>query len=414
VSSSPQSFMNADNTKTRTEGGRKSPSTERRLPAFFVILGFAAFSLVLLAPLLELTSWAIWSAYHRGPYPFEEQATSPVYAGDARASEYWREESRRFRLHRPYVPYRVWGVTEWHGKYMNADAGDMGILRRTVNPSDSKCQHQTRSSIWVFGGSTVYGQFVPDWATLPSYLSRNLNTAGAGCVIVHNLGVEGYVTNQELILLMEQLKKGRHPDVVIFYDGLNDAGAALEAPDPANAHGTLGVIKARIEESPSARLDFLRESYTGRVTADLLKHFRAVRRSPFAGDAHAQARAVLDNYEANMQLAGVLSKAYNFTLYRFWQPTLVYGHKPLVPFEQQILLRDESSDSPHAAWLQTTLAVYQEAESRAARGRDFVFLGDVFDSDSEPVYIDEGHLGPLGNELAAQAVAKYIEDHPGN
>jgi lysophospholipase L1-like esterase len=388
--------------------------TERPLLGFFGILGFAVFNLVLLASLLELASWMTWSAHHRGPYPFEDQAASPVYAGDPRASEYWHEESLRFRLHRPYVPYRVWGVTEWHGKYMNADAGDMGILRRTINPSDNECQHQAKSIIWVFGGSTVYGQFVPDWATLPSYLSRILNTAaGGGCVIVHNLGVEGYVTNQELILLMEQLKKGHRADVVIFYDGANDAAAALEAPDPANLHGTLAVIKGRIEGSTSARLDFLRESYTGRLTGELLKHFRQARVSPsFATDVRAKAAAVLDNYEANMQLAGALSKTYNFRLVRFWQPTLVYGHKPLVPFEQQIVRRDESRDSPYASYFQITSAVYEEAESRAAKGSDFVYLGGVFDSTKEAVYIDEAHLGPLGNELAAQAVAKYITGHP--
>jgi lysophospholipase L1-like esterase len=388
--------------------------TELPLPRFFVILGFAVFNLVMLATLLELASWMIWSAHHRGPYPFEEQAASPVYAGDPRAPEYWREESLRFRLHRPYVPYRVWGVTEWHGRYMNADAGEMGILRRTVNPSDDECQHKIRSIIWVFGGSTVYGQFVPDGATLPSYLSRILNTAGGGgCVIVHNLGVEGYVTNQELILLMEQLKKRRRPDVVIFYDGVNDASAALEAADPASAHGTLAVIKGRMEGSLSARLDVLRESYTGRLTGELLKHFRQARGSPsFAADSDVRAAAVLDNYEANMQLARALSKTYNFKLLRFWQPTLLYGHKPLVPFEQQIVRRDESTDSPYASWFQITSAVYQAAESRAGKGREFVFLGGVFDSTKEAVYIDEAHLGPLGNELAAQAVAKYITDHP--
>jgi hypothetical protein len=56
--------------------------------------------------------------------------------------------------------------------------------------------------------------------------------------------------------------------------------------------------------------------------------------------------------------------------------------------------------------------VYEEAESRAAKGSDFVYLGGVFDSTKEAVYIDEAHLGPLGNELAAQAVAKHITGHP--
>jgi hypothetical protein len=56
-------------------------------------------------------------------------------------------------------------------------------------------------------------------------------------------------------------------------------------------------------------------------------------------------------------------------------------------------------------------AVYNEAETRATTGADFIFLGTMFDSVPEPIYIDEGHLGPRGNELAAQAVAQYIQAH---
>jgi hypothetical protein len=119
--------------------------------------------------------------------------------------------------------------------------------------------------------------------------------------------------------------------------------------------------------------------------------------------------AALDNYEANLSVARALSKAYDFRIYCFWQPSLYYGQKPLVPFEKQmpeVATRD--------TWSVITTAVYQEAETRATATRNFIFLGDMFDSVPEPIYIDEGHLGPRGNELAAQAVAKYIREHSEN
>jgi hypothetical protein len=54
--------------------------------------------------------------------------------------------------------------------------------------------------------------------------------------------------------------------------------------------------------------------------------------------------------------------------------------------------------------------VYQEAEWRAATDDAFVFLGGVFDSVNEPVYIDKWmHLASLGNELVARSVADYVE-----
>jgi len=58
-------------------------------------------------------------------------------------------------------------------------------------------------------------------------------------------------------------------------------------------------------------------------------------------------------------------------------------------------------------------ATYREAERRAAQEGNFVFLGGVFDSTKEPVYIDQGHLGPRGNEVVAQSIANYVRDHPG-
>ena len=124
--------------------------------------------------------------------------------------------------------------------------------------------------------------------------------------------------------------------------------------------------------------------------------------------------AALDNYEANMRLAGALAGAYKFKLYCFWQPTLIYGRKPFVPFEQQMATRDASGTSADSAWFLTMAAVYREAEQRAAAGEKFVFLGGLFDSTPEPVYVDEAHLGPRGNELAAQAIASYLQDQPGH
>ena len=396
-------------TKLRDEEDRIGHSTERPLPGIFAIFGFAVFNLVVVVALLELGSWAIWTAYHakhlEGP---ENQAASPVYAGTMWAPEFWKEEHSRQKSRHAYVPFLLWGVTNWHGKYVNNDQGKTGVWRRTINPARGECTTRPLA-VWTFGGSTMYGTGVPDWATLPSYLSGELN-AGADCAVVSNFGVEGYVSNQELIVLMEQLKGGAHPDIVIIYDGLNDAGAAGPASGAPNPHFAFDTIKLRIEGSIGGRMDFVRESYTLRL-AGAIRGFLFRRRSSRSvlDELHTKAVAALDNYEANLEVAKALARAYHFQIYCFWQPSLYYGQKPLVPFEKQlpeIATRD--------SWSLITTAVYQEAATRAAASGSFTFLGEIFDSVPEPLYIDEGHLGPRGNELAAQAVAKYIQGHSEN
>src|SRR5580693_5171068 len=155
----------------------RAARVDRPLPRLFTIVGFAVLSLVVLAALLEFASWAIWSAYHarhlEGP---ENQAASPVYTGTAWAPEFWQEEHLRQKSRHSYVPFLLWGVNPWHGKYVNNDEGKTGVWRRTINPARDECEGN-RVAVWTFGGSTMYGTGVPDWATLPSYLSRDLNAS---------------------------------------------------------------------------------------------------------------------------------------------------------------------------------------------------------------------------------------------
>lgn len=395
--------------ENRVEGRHTRP-----LPAFFAVLGYAGFATIALAMLLEVTSWAGWIAYHRIKPVFPElRRASPVYDGEAWAAEFWREEFSRYRSRKVYAPFKLWAATRWHGKYVNNDENESGVWRRTTNPASSACETKRKVNIWLFGGSTVYGTGVPDWATLPSYLSRRLNAAGPNCVTVANFGVEGYVSNQELLQLLDELKAGLRPDIVVFYDGVNDASAAGPSPGAPNAHFYFGTIKNRVEGSISGRLDFVRESYTMRTLEQIIRPLRPKPPSVLpVGELRAKAVATLDNYEANLKLARALSEALHFTLYCFWQPSLFYGQKPLVPFEKNVLaINSSEKNASNARWSIVIAEAYQEAEHRAAQGGEFVFLGDLFDSVAEPIYIDEAHLGPRGNELVAQFIAKYIETH---
>ena len=385
---------------------------------FFSIVGCAVFTLLFLAILLELAARAVLP-FVSDPYavPNKARAASPVYAGYPWAHDFWREESVRSTRRQTYVPFRIWGVEEWQGKYEHNDSGPMGIMRRTVNPA---CV-QAQKTVWIFGGSTVYGTGVPDFATLPSYLSRQLNQAGGACAVVFNFGVEGYVSNQEFLLLAEQIKAGRHPDIVIFYDGINDAATAQPGPGPPEPHFDYATVKSRVEGSLKANgegeccgggdlirslRDFAALRLARTIKASLLRK-QVLAPPPEA--LHARVVATVDNYEANLRLAKDLSKACGFKLYWFWQPSLFYGHKAMVPFEEKL---GAKSDAQEKIWSLVIAEAYREAERRAAAGGDFAFLGGLFDSVNEPLYIDQAHLGPRGNELAAQALARYIEDHP--
>ena len=222
-------------------------TADPRPSRWLALIGFSLVSLLAAALLLEIASWIVLTAYHRRhPDPFPPEESSPAYAGFQWAPAFWQEQALRIKTkaRTTYVPFRIWGNSEWHGKFVNTDAGEMGIWRRTVHPT--ACDHP-KSTVWVFGGSAIFGTGVPDDATIPSYLAGKLEAQPGACVTVMNFGVEGYVSTQELIVLTEQLKAGGRPDMVIFYDGFNDAVTGMDAPDPRSTHYSLATVSGRIE-----------------------------------------------------------------------------------------------------------------------------------------------------------------------
>ncbi len=289
---------------------------------FLAFLGYAVFASIVAALVIECGAFVILGVSHwvwtDSQVNFAD--TSPAYAGYPWAQEFWQEEKLRWKTqHGSYEPVRIWGVAPWHGKYINTDEIAGGSWRRTINPGGEKCEQQSSMEVWMFGGSTLYGTGVPDWATVPSFLSRDLNGAGQACFSVTNLGTEGYITNQEVILLMEQLKAGRRPGLVIFYDGVNDSYAGAVSPGVPTAHMSFANIKARVEGTFAGRLDFLRNSSAFQLamaTVDALHWSHGSK--PSGAESKSRAAATLDNYEANLRFARALGQEYGFHVLGFW------------------------------------------------------------------------------------------------
>lgn len=381
---------------------RRSAGAGKSYPRFFWYLGYAVFSVVLALTALEIGSWAILSVharFHRDAVA-EVAADSPAYSGYGWAQECLSEQLSRTKLRYVYFPFRLWGVSEWHGVCMNNDASNLGPVRRTIHPANPRCASQPARSVWVMGGSTVYGTGVPDWATIPSFLSGELSKT-TWCWEVVNLGVEGYATNQELIFLAELLRAGRRPAYVILYDGFNDADLGSTQPAGLTPHFDFATIRNRFDGSAGGRLDFLKRSHTWQLAVNIAHHIAPPSQVERA-ELKARASATLDNYEQNVRMVKTLGSEYGVTVLAFWQPALIYGQKPLVSYEQR--LRDLS---PRFSF-QNLAPIYDEARRRSAATRDFVFLGDIFDKSREALYLDWVHLNPTGNQAAARAMAEYV------
>ncbi len=421
-------------------GQTDQPKSIVPLPRFCAVLGYVLFCLFAFSIAAELSSravvfvWAYYKSPDRNPVfqycrgtgdnncPvamdfwgrwLNVMSASPAYDGRPWAEEFWREERPRWRTeHVPYEPFRLWGVSDWHTKYVSNVVSDLGRVRATTNTLNPSCGGKKVLQLWVFGGSTTWGTGTPDFATLPSYLSHELNVSSSRCFVVENLGVEGYSSNQEVIYLMQLLKAGHRPDIIVFYDGINDATYGAVTPGIALAHGNYYQIKAALEETSVLR-PLLEESFAIRGAARVLRYL--IRPGPSAGapDFAQKARETIENYENNVGIVRRLADGYGFRVFFFWQPELLYGQKPPVPFEAALeenpaIIAAPLASSSGAAILRAQRAVYDEARIRALASGKFEFMGAIFDSVREPIYVDWAHLGPRGNEIVAGAIAARI------
>ena len=170
-----------------------------------VVFGATVFALLL----VELGSW-VWVETVRGQQlsRWEFRATQPPPYQDADYfSQRFLGESETF------VNGRLNDLVElndYRGEYFNVSNG----FRVTTD----KPEGYTRR-ILLFGGSTLFGQEVPDRHTIASYLQRTLNDSGRAWKVL-NYGLPGMNARQQVSILKKIPL--RATDIIIFYHGVND------------------------------------------------------------------------------------------------------------------------------------------------------------------------------------------------
>src|SRR5580704_13131667 len=96
-----------------------------------------------------------------------------------------------------WYPYAYWIGGPYRGRYFNIDGSG---LRVTVAGKNSRGSRPGAIRVFMFGGSTMWGEGARDAYTIPSWLQRQLDQTPSA-VRVTNFGQDGYVSAQEMILL---------------------------------------------------------------------------------------------------------------------------------------------------------------------------------------------------------------------
>lgn len=383
----------------------------------WLIFGIAVLALATVEGALRLR--VTWSRRDRGG----EAARDFRLRADAYPDRSWvpayYEEFRRSRRLR-WEPYAYWRRRPFRGEYINVGADG---IRRTVAPGPPPEGRVPGARVFMLGGSTMWGTGARDAFTIPSLVARELAGRGVSAEVT-NLGETGYVSGQELALLQQRLRSGDVPDVVVFYDGVNDTFSAWQqgkAGLPMNEFNRtrefnisnremLGRRAVAVLREAAARLE------TVRVGARLLRaaglqagparprgRAAAGRRRRSVGDGEALARGVAAAYRSNVGIVRALGARYGFESLFFWQPT-VFDKEGLTRYEQRQARRKG--------------ALREFFRLAAARVREEVCpgpgdlgcrdLSGIFAGTAAPVFVDWSHTGEGGNEVLAAAVAEDV------
>lgn len=305
---------------------------------------------------------------------------------DALANE-WKP-SNLFR----YEAYVGWERKPFHGQAINIEASG---VRRSV---PSACNDDKAYTIWMFGGSTIWGAGTPDWLTIPSLLAAQYEQGGRK-VCVRNYGEKAWVNTQETIKLMLELKQARKkPDLVIFYDGPADVYESYQS-GRAGLHQNFDDTKQILEGRASAgtgSFHYLLETNTAKLLLQQRLQNRMARQTG-AKDVDALALATVRCYLDNVRLAEAVGREYQFATFFFWEPTLSTGNKRLT--QEEVEARSTARrQAPGLEELNRAAYALLQKEARPP-----VFpIADALDAATETVYFDEAHVTAEGNRMIAE------------
>jgi lysophospholipase L1-like esterase len=235
-------------------------------------------------------------------------------------------------------------------------------------------------TVWYFGGSTMFGAGQRDDHTIPSVIARLAEADGTVLRSV-NFGVSSFVNWQETQLMIQQLQVQDPPDLVVFYDGINEEGIAYE--------------RVGLGETD---LDAIGRGLTGDAERGLWQTNRA---APTDGvpDTSAVEELASRQYRRGVDLARRVLDSYDVEVVHVWQPSLM--GKPYQPadrgaYEAMGLVPEEVSD--------------REASRRilAQSGTGAVDLSRVFDEVTVPVYWDGGHTNERGARIVGSALYEHL------
>jgi hypothetical protein len=354
---------------------------------------------------------------HRQSNDWWVRQRSDWWAGYYRDANNWRVR---------WIPYSYWMSEPLDGQYIRIDAN--GLRHTWHNGVTNSRKRMFR--VFMFGGSTMFGTGASDDYTIPSVLVRDLAQRGIGGVEIINFGQGGYVSTQEMILLLAQVRQGNVPNLVIFYDGCNDTFSAFqngEAGVTENERNRVREFNLLNTALPEARRQlfwftaqtFARRLYIVRMTIICLR--KLIPRNQFKDSAddtggiwsweHFKAsppglpKSTVHAYLDNMHFIAEVGRRMGFATLFYWQPTL-YSKAGVSPDEAPLIDEPLARDTS-GFFREVNRQIHSTAKTPPYQADRLEFLDDALPAEKS-CYIDFMHVIGDCNEIIARRIAPDV------
>ncbi len=351
--------------------------------------------------LLLFVEMVLSAAFHyRATRGADHRISADTYQNANWAQEYYKEfhEAENSR----WSSYVYWRRKSYQGQYINVDSQG---LRKTWHAKPEPAASDARATVFFFGGSTLWGTGARDDFTIPSIFAKQLAAKGIHANVI-NFGESGYVSTQEIILLIRELQKGNIPDLVVFYDGVNDTFSAFQqqrAGLPQNEFNRemefnrSGIAAVHDLSTMRFARGVSRRLGVGRHVANRNREDRS---NQSATNEEVLAKEVLDIYEKNMEVVDSLAERYSFKAIFYWQP-VVFTKTHVTKYEQEEMQRRQDAQP----FFETACQLLSQLDVTRMREAEFHDLTKIFSDMPEPLYVDWCHLGEAGNKYIAERLA---------
>lgn len=269
----------------------------------------------------------------------------------------------------------------------------------------------THPIIWIFGGSTMLNLTSPDELTIANHLARTWRDAGTPATVV-NFGMGAFSSAQERVKLNDiiaRVPQNEVPDLVIFYDGFNDAGDSYTF-GPGNFQEDLNTkVRFLIEGHGDWLWPLLFSSYmqerslfwksfvAPRIAGTFTERMVSAR-----GKTFTDYRAAVSYYEQNAKVVRAVASTFKAKTLFVLQP-MIFTKQPLSAFERDVMTDVVEQNKPH---LEFMLNWYATAREVMGKYPDFVDLTGLLNGRTTDDFFDHGHTGPVTSEPIGRALGR--------